>query len=1200
MVTVEIKKFLFVNKSNVHDRFKSKMGLITLHFEDIIKNIASMEDIIEYISILEWDLIGILALYRNKNQIFPKFWKNAHENNIVRMITNIYKQKEYITIPARSHRVISVILDSNDEQLCLAKEIKKGVFVGNILMKPVNNIGVIHILNTNSTEIHLNSIELNISPVNNYSILNFSINTNDNTARNTKLFEQIDFNNLNQEETMSLKNILEKYNSIFYLNGDTLSNTNTISHRIQLLPGSRPANCKQYRLPLSQREEINKQIKQMLHDEIISPASSAFNAPLLLVPKKSSTDEKKFRLVIDYRKLNEISVGDSFPMPSITELLDNLGHSHYFSTLDMASGYHQIMVDPEDRHMTAFSAGTNNMLGENLGQQYQFNRLPFGLKNAPATFNRLMRTAMCGLEGVSCLIFLDDILIHSHNLPEHIKKLEQVFDRLTQHNLKLQPEKCKFMQKQVVYLGHLISQSGIKPDPTKVIAVTHFPCPKTQKNIKSFLGLVGYYRKFIFNFAEIAKPLTLLLKKNTDFNWDEKCNLAFETLKSAITSEPILQHPDFSKKFILTTDASGFAISGILSQGEIGHDLPIAFISRTLQPAETRYSTTEREMLAIYWSIKQLRPYLLGTSFIAVCDHRPLQYIFKVKDSFSRIFRWRLYLSDYDFVVVYKAGKYNSNADALSRNVACQVLTRAAARKQKECDEGKNQSVNNPKSDVSEEKSYDNFIKNSYKYSKNYKNVLEFNISRKQARENELYLTSINYIDTVDLDLTQIGENLYVYEHDSKVIFYLSITNNASNSFDYKYLYETLIYLKTYLCENNIKSVSYVKSNKLFNQSNYTYFKQIIRYIFEDTDISFVIYIDSIVKLTDKTEIESVIFEFHNSLTGGHIGIKKTIGRLKEIYSWPNMKRDIERYIKNCESCQKNKITKKTKMPMVITSTSNKSGEKWALDIVGPMPLTVDGFQYILTCQDDLSRYLVAIPLKDQESETIARALTDHIILKFGCPKSILTDNGQNFVSNLMKKICKLLQIKKIHTSVYHPQSNYLERSHRTLKEYLRSYVNKHLNDWNNYIQFAVFTYNTTPHATTNYSPHELLFGEKADLPSTIRKEPDPIYNYDDYYFELKYKLQNAYDFAKKNLIKKKEENKKQYDKKVSTIKLAVGDKVLLENVTTKKLESRYLGPYDVIEIMSETNTKIKINNNKYKTVHNNQLKKFCNNSTID
>ena len=333
-------------------------------------------------------------------------------------------------------------------------------------------------------------------------------------------------------------------------------------------------------------------------------------------PRQDQDQSQKSRnLVLCITKLNEQTVGDAYPIPNNSDILDQLGHSTYFTTLYLASGYHQIEMHPRDTEKTAFSVP--------LGH-YEFTRMPFGLKNAPSTFQRLMNSVLSGLQGTRCLVYLDDIVIFADSLETHNKKLIEIFKRLREFDLKLKPSKCEFLRKEVIYLGHKISEMGAQPDESKLDAVRSFPRPKTVKNIKSFLGLAGYYRRFIKDFSKKALPLTSLLKKDASFQWSDKQEQAFEELKDCLTEQPILQFPDFERPFNVTTDASNFAIGAVLSQGDYPKDLPVAYASRCLNSAETNYSVIEKELLAIVWAVRHFRPYLYGRRFRIVTDHQPL------------------------------------------------------------------------------------------------------------------------------------------------------------------------------------------------------------------------------------------------------------------------------------------------------------------------------------------------------------------------------------------------------------------------------------------------------------------------------------------------------------------------------------------------------------------------------------------------
>ena len=364
-------------------------------------------------------------------------------------------------------------------------------------------------------------------------------------------------------------------------------------------------------------------------------------------------------MVLDFRKLNEKTIGDSYPLPNINNILDSLGSAKHFSVFDLATGFHHIKMNPKDSHKTAFSTPHG---------YYEFDRIPFGLKTAPATFLTLMDLTLTGLIGTELFVYLDDIVRYANTLEEHEIKFNNLEERHRKANLHLQPDKCEFSRLEVGYLGHIIDKNGVRPDPKKIIAVKNFPVPKTQKNVKQFLGYAGYYRRFIDGFSKIPSPLNQLLKKDIPFNWTEKQQAAFDISKAKLCEEPLLQRPDFSQPFILTTDASGFAIGGILSQCKVGKDKPIAYASRSLSETEKKYDTYEKEALAIIFCVTHFRPYLYGRKFTSVTDQKPLVWFQNSKDPCSRVSCWRLKLAEYDFDVIYKAGKMNVNADALSRN----------------------------------------------------------------------------------------------------------------------------------------------------------------------------------------------------------------------------------------------------------------------------------------------------------------------------------------------------------------------------------------------------------------------------------------------------------------------------------------------------------------------------------------------------
>ena len=346
---------------------------------------------------------------------------------------------------------------------------------------------------------------------------------------------------------------------------------------------------------------------------IVSPWSS----PIVLVKKKNGD----LRFCVDYCKLNQITVNDSHPLPLISDLLDSVKDAKYFSLLNLRSGYWQIPVAPEDRTKTAFV--TQNGL-------YEFTRMSFGLKTAPATFQRAMEVILFGLTFEICLCYLDDVIIFGRTLTEHNDRLKTVLTRFREHNLRVKLAKCVFASPQVTYLGHQVNQKRVSPDPAKVEAVQNISSPTSLKEVHSFPGLTGYYRRFIPHYATIAQLLTKLTSKEyyNRFEWSKECQAAFEKLKHLLCSAPILRYPDFNREFVLHTDASDVGLGVVLSQfDKHSREHVVAYASKTLSPRETNYSTTEKEAFAIQFGTQHFRVYLVGCKFTIITDHNPLSWL---------------------------------------------------------------------------------------------------------------------------------------------------------------------------------------------------------------------------------------------------------------------------------------------------------------------------------------------------------------------------------------------------------------------------------------------------------------------------------------------------------------------------------------------------------------------------------------------
>ncbi|KAM0724690.1 Retrovirus-related Pol polyprotein from transposon 17.6 [Formica fusca] len=404
------------------------------------------------------------------------------------------------------------------------------------------------------------------------------------------------------------------------------------------------------------RNEVDKVIEEMKSQGVIEESQSPWVSPVVLVRKKDGT----IRFCVDFRKLNMVTIKDSYPLPRIDEILDQLAGNSWFSTLDLKSGYWQLKLRPEDKEKTAFSFGRG---------LWQFTVMPFGLCNAPATFERLMERVLRNLLSKICLVYLDDIIIYGKSFTEMMENLEKVLLRLREANLKINPTKCILFSRKVKYLGHVISAEGVATDPEKIVAVREWPTPHTKKQLRSFLGFCSYYRKFVKDFSSLAKPLYALTENRMKFEWGKECQNAFEQLKFILSSSPILSFPKGEDEFILDTDASNIGIGAVLSQKQEGEEKVIAYFSRVLSKAERNYCVTRRELLAIVNSVKSFRHYLLGRRFVIRTDHVSLRWLMSFRDLEGQLARWLERLQQYDFEIIHRKGLSHKNTDGLSRRL---------------------------------------------------------------------------------------------------------------------------------------------------------------------------------------------------------------------------------------------------------------------------------------------------------------------------------------------------------------------------------------------------------------------------------------------------------------------------------------------------------------------------------------------------
>ena len=850
--------------------------------------------------------------------------------------------------------------------------------------------------------------------------------------------------------------LLINYSSIFATTDLELGKTNKLHHQIET-GNATPIRQAVRRICSVRREEVRGLLKQMQEKDVIQQSSSPWASLIVLVKKKDGTT----RFCVDYRKLNNVTRKDAYPLPRIDSTLDTLSGSQWFSTLDLVSGYWQVEIDEKDQPKTAFCTT------EGL---YEFKVMPFGLCNAPATFQRLMDLVLAGLQWSHCLVYIDDVIILGRDYDDHLQNLQVVFERLLQAGLKLKPSKCAFFQQQVQYLGHLISPSGVRPDPTKTEKVATWPKPTSTRSVQQFLGFANYYRRFIKDFAQIAKPLHQLTERGIAFSWSKDCEDFFNVLRDCLSGAPLLVFPNFNKPFILDTDASDIGIGAVLSQAdEEGRERVVAYGSRLLSKSERKYCVTRRELLAVVVFTKQFRPYLFGHKFVLRTDHGSITWLRNFKEPEGQLARWLEKLQEFNFEVVHRRGRKHTNADALSRLP---------------CSQCKRDSHNaEPKA------------------------VLAVSFSPDPSAEE---LSQLQRDDPTIGPVLQAMTTGKRPDKDELKQFSLH-TNRLFALWDQLVLQDSVLY-RHFISADGIQ--------------------------------------DCLQLIAPKSQHQKILEELHSGAVAGHLGEEKTLNRLRQRFYWPGHFNDVRDFCRTCPVC----IATKTPPPKCRAELKPiKPGYPMqivAVDILGPLPESDAGNSYLLVVGEYFTRWMEAFPIPNQEAVTVARTLIDKYFCRFGLPEQLHSDQGKQFVSDLLKEVCRVLRIAKSRTTAYHPQSDGLvERYNRTLLSMLSTCANEHPFKWEDYVQKVCMAYNTSIQATTEYTPYYLMFGREARLPIDCMFEcPTQSTVATEYAGQLSTSLNAAYEMVREKVGLKQNRQKEAYDKRIHGPFHSPGDLVLLHN----------------------------------------------------
>jgi hypothetical protein len=942
----------------------------------------------------------------------------------------------------------------------------------------------------------------------------------------TDLPGEIDVNEeLTSEQIVQLTKLIKQFNDVFNSAGTNPGQVDPqiAVHKIDTADNP-PIAHMPYRLTPERRQIVSKMVKDMLEAGIISKSRSPWSSPVVLVPKANG----KLRFCVDLRKVNEATVKEIYPLPRIDDTLESLEGAKYFTAFDLASGYWQVPMDPESKKKTAF------ITHEGL---YEFNVMPFGLVNAPATFQRMMNHIISNLRWQSAMVYLDDIIIYSKTFAQHLIDLAQILQRLRDAGLKLQPSKCYFARTEINYLGFVVSQEGIKANADKLRVVAQFPVPQSQKHISAFLGLTGYYRRLIQNYAFIASPLTNLLKNEykgikIPTIWSKECTDAFELLKHTLMSAPVLAYPDYSgqSQFVIDTDASDIGIAATLSQIRDGVERPIAYASRTLSKAELKWNTTEKEALAILYGCQQYRPYVLGSQFLVRTDHHSLEWL-KGHDK-GRLARWDLLLSEFTFSIKYRKGIHNQNADVPSRTRESMAPA---------IDDDYTPDYAEPPCQKAVLIGEDARIHRI--------------LSLKATKSTESVPLIRQLILSAQAKDPTIKKVQAMYKKDPKKaleIYANTLTKRQAAS----------IGIKSILMQDGLLV-------RVTQTKEYGEIKQVI------------------IPTLELELQQTLLRSHHDERTAGHFGKTRTFARLVQNYYWPTMRKDVIKFCRTCLVCQHSRATQPNKYKSeLLPSLPTAVNSRIAIDLITDYAQTERNNIHMLTIVDYFSKYAMAIALPNKECKTISDALWSHWIMLFGVPLEIQSDQGTEFTGDYLKRITDRLQIDHNISAPFKPSSQGLvERFNRTLKDILTAFVNDQPGTWDLHLPTALFAYNTSLSPVTGFTPFFIMFGRQARLPSSLLTGDynDQFHDYTQYGSLLTTHLRNAHDIVRARLAEYAIQMKSRWDSKVTNFEpFKIGDRVKMYNpqMATKqgelpnshKLKSKWQGPYTVIDVAVNEN----------------------------
>jgi len=985
---------------------------------------------------------------------------------------------------------------------------------------------------------------------------------------------------------VELQELLLQYRQTFSESERDLGLTDITVHQIDT-GSARPVRQQLRKFAPAHVEAISQHVDNMLEQGIIESTSSPWASNVVLVRKKDGT----YRCCIDYRQLNSVTVRDAYPLPRIDSCLDAMSGAGWFSAVDLRSSYHQVYLAPEDSAKTAFICPRG---------MYKFRTMPFGLCNAGATFQRLMDIVMSGLHLDICLVYLDDIVVFARTPEEHLERLRIVFDRLRKAGLKMKPEKCSFFQRSVSFLGHIVSDKGIETDPAKIQAVTEWPVPASVTEVRSFIGLASYYRRFVRDFAKIAAPLHALSQKDKKFSWSREAQESFDALKLALTSPPILAMPNDGGFFTLDTDASNETIGAVLSQQQDGAERVIAYASRSLDKRERNYCVTRKELLAVVHFLRYFKQYLLGRQFRVRTDHAALMWLKKTPDPIGQQARWLEQMEEFDFTIEHRPGIRHANADALSR--------RPCPKKDCCCKEPRSALQSGP-ADRPPIGLRDDGNRSSEPYVITAsEEETELKTRQPPRRDTAGYTMMVRRYKNgsrltprlqpiPEEDETSVEEQKRI--HFQRAVQADTPADSSVNPEDQTALPWSLGDLEAaqkddadvsfiyHLVESGVSKPTW---KEIAHQSKdvkvlWSFWPRLairnglLQRRFESEDQR----TEHWQVVMPRSHRKDFVTLIHAGPTGGHFGLKKTAAAVQARAYWPTWSSDLAACLKKCPECAQYHRGALPRQAEMQTPLAGEPWERISIDITGPHPKSSRQNVFILTLVDHFSKWAEAIAIRNHTASTVANVLMTHVFSRFGMPLEILTDRGTEFESELFNQLLRWLEIDKLRTTAYKPSTNgVVERFHRTLNAVLGKVTSENQRDWDERLPYAMAAYRASVHTSTGFTPNRLFLGRENRMPVDLvmglpPKETNGNHLVDDFVARQQEIADETYQLVRRYLGQNAQRRKSIYDARVRKNKYSIGDWVWYyypRKYTQKspKWQRNFTGPYRVTRIIPPVN----------------------------